>query len=170
MSRIEEIKSNSNSYLVFNLENERFATHVAYVNQIIEVKKITSIPHTMNFVKGVINHTGKAIPVIDCRLKFNMTAIEITPLTNILIMEVNTDDSTVMLGVLVDRVSEVVEISEDEILPTPSINGTREVVKYVEGIVNLDGEFTMLLNIDKLLEGDAVEISEVEGEILEAAS
>lgn len=147
MSRIEEIKGNSKSYLVFKLGNEHFAAHVAYVNQIIEMKAITSIPNTVDFVKGVINQTGKAIPVIDTRMKFGMSPIEVTPLTSILIMEVESKGVSTMIGALVDVVTEVAEISEDQVMPTPDINGTSEVRNYVDGIVNLQENFVMLLNI-----------------------
>lgn len=157
MGRIDAIKENSNSFLTFSLGKEFFAVHVAHINQIIEVGEIFELPNVAGYVKGILNQQGRVLPVVDTRVKFKLAPIEITPLTNILVMEFGVGDEILPVGALVDGVHEVVEIKSEQIMPPPSINGAQEVKMYIDGIVNLNDKFTMLLNVNKFFQLDELD-------------
>lgn len=157
MGRIKAIEKNSDSFLTFSLGNEMFAVHVAYINQIIEVGEIFELPNVAKYIRGVLNQKGRALPIVDTRMKFNLAPTEITPMTNILVMEYVSGDEIIPVGALVDGVHEVVEIKDDQILPTPSINGAKEVKMYIDGIVNLHDKFTMMLNVNKFFQSDSLD-------------
>src|SRR6056297_320171 len=102
-------------YLTFNLGEETYGLEILKVQEIIGMQEITKVPRTPNYVKGVINLRGKVIPVVDLRLKFGMEEIETTRKTCIIVVQVTRGESSVIMGIIVDEVSEVLEISGDEI-------------------------------------------------------
>lgn len=138
-----------NSYLTFELNKESFAVNVARVKEILEVPRITKIPKSPGYLKGVINLRGNVLPVIDTRVKFAMASTENTINTCIVVMEIDIEDEQIVIGALVDSVKEVVEFSENEIKPSPAI-GTQYNAEFIEGIVKLNNEFSMILNIGKV--------------------
>ena len=103
-------KASINSYLTFQLAGEFFALNVSRVINILEMCKITEVPKMPDYVKGVINLRGEVLPVIDTRLKFGMSEIEITKSTCILVLDVVVNNDSIKIGSLVDTVSEVIEI------------------------------------------------------------
>lgn len=107
MNKIENIQETSKSYLSFQIGEELFATHVAHVNNIIEVPKITDVPNTPDYFKGVLNLRGAVLPVIDTRVKLNMPPAEFTQLTCVLVLEINHNNTIIQVGALVDRKSVV---------------------------------------------------------------
>ena len=149
MSENNEIKSRSNSYLSFLLGEEKFAAHVAHVNIILEIPKITKVPKTPGYMKGIINHRGMALPVFDLRLKMSMSEIEFTTNTCILVLEIDINNERISVGAIVDSVKEVLEIKEENILPPPNI-GTNDNEKFIYGIAKINDQFIMLLDINKI--------------------
>ena len=147
MSEINEIRGRSNSYLTFILDNEKFATHVAHVNIILEIPKITKVPRTPVFMKGVINHRGMVLPVFDLRLKMSMPEKEYTSDTCILVLEIETENEKVNVGAIVDSVKEVLEIKAENIQPPPTI-GNYDQTKYIYGIAKIGEEFVMMLDMN----------------------
>ncbi len=111
---------------------------------------ITSVPRTPKFVKGVINLRGKVIPVMDLRLKFGMPAIDYTDRTCIIVVEIDTDELTIQIGIVVDSVSEVLNIREEEMENTPSF-GTQVDTAYILGMAKIDSGVKILLDIDRVL-------------------
>lgn len=152
MNEIKKIKDSSISYLSFKIGKELFAAHVGHVNNIIEVPRITEIPDTPEFMKGVINLRGTVLPVVDTSLKFHRPPIEFTTTTCILVLEINYEGSIIPVGALVDSVNEVLEVEKEQILPPPNVNGLESANVFIEGMLKKDDQFIMLLNIDQLFD------------------
>jgi purine-binding chemotaxis protein CheW len=141
------------SYLSFRLDEEVFAASVAKVIEILEVPKITRVPKSPAYMRGVLNLRGSVLPVIDTRLKFGMPTASDTVNTCIMVLNVQLDNESYVLGALVDAVQEVFEISEEEIKPAPSI-GSKYKSEFIEGMVKANEQFIMLLNLDKVFSSD----------------
>jgi purine-binding chemotaxis protein CheW len=146
-------------YLTFSLEKEEYGIGILKVKEIIGMMPITSVPRTPDFVKGVVNLRGKVIPVLDLRTKFEMEAIPYTERTCIIVVEIDSDAATILLGIVVDAVSEVLNIREEEIEETPKF-GTQLKHDYILGMAKRDGGVKILLNIDRVLSSE--EISKIE--------
>ena len=144
------------SFLSFKLENESFTIPVMKIMEILEVPKITRVPQAPNFLVGVINLRGAVLPVIDTRIKFGMTPIEYTINTCILVVSVLSNDELIQVGALVDSVSEVFEFSTDKIKPAPTI-ATRYRADYIQGMIQEDDHFIMVLDIDKVFSSNDLE-------------
>ena len=142
-------------YLSFFLEEEEYGIGILKVKEIIGMMPITSVPRTPEYVKGVINLRGKVIPVIDLRLKFDMNSIEYTERTCIIVVEIDSESSTVLIGIVVDAVSEVLNIKEEEIEETPAF-GTQLNTEYILGMAKMEGGVKILLNIDKVLSSEEI--------------
>jgi purine-binding chemotaxis protein CheW len=136
-------------YLTFKLDEEIFALDVAKVREILEYTTVTKVPLTPDFMRGVINLRGSVVPVIDLRLKFGMTATEQTINTCIIVAEVGMDEETILLGALADSVQEVNEMEPEQIEAAPHI-GTRLNTDFIKGMGKQDGNFVMILDIDRV--------------------
>jgi len=146
-------------YLTFKLDEEVFALDVAKVREILEYNSVTKVPQTPEFMRGVINLRGSVVPVIDMRLKFGMSATEQTVNTCIIVVEVNMEGETSVLGALADSVQEVVEMEPEQIEPAPHI-GTRLNTNFIKGMGKHEGAFVMILDIDKVFsEGDIAAVA-----------
>ncbi len=144
-------------HLTFKLDDEVFAVDISKVREVLEFKSVTKVPRTPDFMCGVINLRGGVVPVIDLRLKFGMPVAEKTVNTCIIIVEVALDDETTVLGALVDSVQEVFELESDQIEPAPSI-GTKLNTEFIRGMGKRDGEFIIILDIDKAFPKDELAI------------
>jgi purine-binding chemotaxis protein CheW len=120
---------------------------------------ITTIPQTPDFVKGVINLRGKVIPVVDLRLRFGIERIDYTERTCIVVVEISGGSGTVMIGIVVDSVSEVLNIRAKDIEETPAF-GTKLNTDYILGMAKSEGGVKILLDIDKVLSRDEVVLLE----------
>lgn len=153
---IQKITIKVGKYLTFTLAHEAYGIGILKVKEIIGMMTITSVPRTPNFVKGVINLRGKVIPVIDLRLKFSMESIPYTERTCIIVVEIDDESGTILIGIVVDSVSEVVNITKEEIEDPPAF-GSKLETDYILGMAKIDDGVKILLNIDKVL--SSVEIS-----------
>ncbi len=151
----KEQLSKIDSYLSFKLGDEEFAAHVGKVLNILEMTKITEVPKSPDYMKGVINLRGTVLPVVDTRIKFGMTATEYTPNTCIVVMEVEMEGDTVQVGALVDAVQAVLELDEAQIQPPPSI-GSKYKSEFIYGMAKVDERFIMLLDMDKVFSADEI--------------
>lgn len=149
-------------YLTFSLANEEYGIGILKIKEIIGMLPITTVPQTPAFVKGVINLRGKVIPVIDLRLRFGMDGIDYTERTCIIVVEIAGKASMVQIGIVVDSVSEVLNVKADDIEDTPAF-GTKLDTDYIMGMAKLDGGVKILLDIDRVL--NAEEISAIESVI-----
>ncbi|MDD2733532.1 MAG: chemotaxis protein CheW [Desulfuromonadaceae bacterium] len=143
-------------YLTFNLSDEVFAVDVGRVREILEITSITKVPQTPDFMRGVINLRGSVVPVIDLRLKFGMSETERTVNTCIIVVEVNMDGETIVLGSLADSVQEVIEMEPQQIEAAPHI-GTHLNTDFIKGMGKHDSRFVMILDIDKIFSGAELE-------------
>ena len=137
-------------YLTFNLGEEGYGLEILKVQEIIGIQTITRIPRTPEYVKGVINLRGKVIPVIDLRLKFSMEEQEITRESCIIVVQVQREHAALTIGILVDEVSEVLDIAEAQIEAAPSL-GTQVDTKFILGMAKAENAVKILLDIDRVL-------------------
>ena len=149
--------------LTFKLGEEVFAVDVAQVREVLEFTKITKVPRTPEFMRGVINVRGSVVPVVDMRLKFGMSKIENTVDTCIIVMEVSLDGETTILGALADSVQEVIDLEPDQIEPPPRI-GTRLNTEFIKGMGKLDAQFIIILDVDKVFSADEIALVQSAGE------
>jgi len=143
------------TYLSFRLGEEVFAINVSKVLNILEMKPITRVPKSPEYMKGVINLRGTVLPVVDLRLKFSLPENEITVDTNIIVLNIDKGGEPVTLGILVDSVKEVLELKTDDIVPSPTI-GTKYNSTFIEGLWPINENFIMILDIDKIFSVDEV--------------
>ncbi len=144
-------------YLTFKLSDEMFGVDVAQVREILDYVKITKVPQTPDFMCGVINLRGSVVPVVDMNLKFGMAQSERTVNTCIVVVEVNLDDTSIVIGALVDSVQEVFEIEPQNIEPAPKI-GTRLRTDFIKGMGKRDDSFIIILDIDKVFNSQELEL------------
>ncbi|HOX25107.1 MAG TPA: chemotaxis protein CheW [Candidatus Krumholzibacteria bacterium] len=137
-------------YMGFKLGAENFALEILKVQEIIGLMNITAVPRTPEFVRGVINLRGKVIPVIDLRLKFGMPAKEYTELTCIMVVQVALNDDQVTMGVIVDQVSEVMDIKADQVEEPPHF-GAGDAGQFLLGMGKFQNTVVMLLDADSIL-------------------
>ena len=146
-------------YLTFTLADEEYGIGILKIKEIIGMMPITTVPQTPEFVKGVINLRGKVIPVIDLRLRFGMDSIDYTERTCIIVVEIEGSVGTVQIGIVVDSVSEVLNIKGEDIEDTPTF-GTKLDTNYIFGMAKMEGGVKILLDIDRVL--NSKEISALE--------
>ncbi len=137
-------------YLTFRLASEEYGLQILKVREIIGVMDITRLPRTPDFVKGVVNLRGKVIPVIDLRLRFGMPAKEYDEKTCIIVLDVREGDVNILMGIIVDSVSEVLNVTLDEIEPTPNFGITLDTA-FIMAMAKGKGTVRALMNIDKVL-------------------
>ncbi len=142
--------SKAGKYLTFKLADEDYGISLLKVREIIGMMPITSVPRTPEFVKGVINLRGKVIPVTDLRLRFDMLQIDYNDRTCIIVVEVAGQESTVQMGIVVDAVTEVLPVQDNEIEPAPEF-GSSVDTRYILGMANMEGAVKILLDIDRVL-------------------
>jgi len=140
----------SEKYLTFNLGGEQYGIEILKVKEIIGIMDITKVPRTPDFVRGVINLRGKVIPVIDLRTKFGMEKIADTEQTCIIVVDILVEDNPIQMGIIVDSVSEVLDIPHSDIEETPSF-GTAVTTDFIKGIAKTKGGVKILLNIEEVL-------------------
>ena len=138
-------------YLTFSLGGEEYGLEILKVREIIGLMEITRVPRMPVFVRGVINLRGKVIPVVDLRLKFSMATQEDTVETCIIVVDLG----AMLMGVVVDHVSEVLDISDKDIEETPSF-GVEINTEFIMGIGKAKGKVIILLDICKVLTAEEV--------------
>jgi purine-binding chemotaxis protein CheW len=137
-------------YLTFSLAGEEYGIGILKIREIIGMMPITSVPQSPDFVKGVINLRGKVIPVIDLRLRFGMPAMDYSERTCIIVVQIDLRDVPLNIGIVVDSVSEVLNIGGGDIENAPTF-GTQLNTGYILGMAKIEGGVKILLDIDKVL-------------------
>jgi purine-binding chemotaxis protein CheW len=140
-------------FLTFSMADEEYGIGILKIKEIIGMMPVTTVPQTPEFVKGVINLRGKVIPVIDLRLRFGMEAIDYTERTCIIVVEIESTAGTVQIGVVVDAVSEVLNVNAEDVEETPTF-GAKLNTDYILGMAKMEGGVKILLDIDKVLSSD----------------
>ena len=154
---IPDVKAESigeeGQYLTFSLRKEMFAIGILNIKEILEYGQLTAVPMMPEFIRGVINLRGAVVPVVDLSARFGDKQSEVTKRTCIVIIEINTEDGKQDIGVVVDAVSEVLEIPDSEIEPAPGF-GAKIRVDFIAGMGKVNGKFVIILNVDKVLSTD----------------
>lgn len=143
-------ESRAGKYLTFRLDKEEYGLEILKVREIIGLMDITSVPKTPEYVRGIINLRGSVIPVLDLKKKFDMGEAENTEETCVIVVEVAMGDKKVMMGIIVDAVSEVLNIKENEIEDAPAF-GSNVNTRFILGIGKVKDEVKILLDIDEVL-------------------
>lgn len=147
--------SRAGKYLTFHLASEEFGIRVLKVREIMGLQEITAVPQTPGHVKGVINLRGKVVPVIDLRLKFGLASAEYTQRTCIIVTQVQGETASLLMGIVVDGVSEVLNLSGSEIEDTPDF-GEEISSGYLLGMAKVKDKVKILLDIDRVLTAQEV--------------
>ena len=140
-------------YLTFLLGGEMFAIAILNIKEIIEYGSLTEVPMMPSFIRGVINLRGSVVPVVDLSSRFGRSRTEVSRRTCIVIIEVENGDEKHDIGVMVDSVSEVLEIPRSEIEPPPAF-GAKIRVDFMQGMGKVAGKFVIILNANKVLSVD----------------
>lgn len=158
----EEIKeeleedSQKGKFMTFRTGREYFGINISFVNEIIMMQPITAIPEAEDYIKGLINLRGKIIPVIDVRTRFKMEPQEYTDRTCIIVINVK----TTVIGLIVEQIAEVDTISDDDIVPPPSLGHREEHNKYVYGLARTGDAVKLLIDPEKLIKDEDLEALE----------
>lgn len=154
--------SSHGQYLTFTLGKEIFALDIVKVREVLELTTVSEIPRTPEYMKGVINLRGHAVPVVDMRLKLGMSQIEHTVDTCIIILEVAFENEAIVMGALVDSVHEVFEMSEHDIEPAPRMGAAIEA-SYIKGMGRQDDRFIIIVDVDRIFsENELMAVRELE--------
>lgn len=140
-------------YMTFKVGREVFGVELKYVNEIIQIQTVASVPNVEDYIKGLINLRGKIIPVIDVAIRFRKDTFEYTDRTCIIVIAVN----GVEVGLIVENIGEVVSIEEEDILPPPNMHHCDTQERFVKGIGKIGEEVKLLLDPVKLLSDDALD-------------
>jgi purine-binding chemotaxis protein CheW len=151
-------------YLTFSLAGEEYGIGILKVKEIIGMMPITIVPQTPDYIKGVFNLRGKVIPVIDLRVKFIMSATDYTERTCIIVVEIVASGRTVLMSIVVDSVSEVLNIKSADIEETPAF-GTKLDTEFILGMAKVGGGIKILLDIDRVLSIDDMQAIEVDDDL-----
>lgn len=155
---MEMQEKQQDKYVTFKSGNEYFGLKIEYVNEIIVYQEITQIPESEDYIKGLINLRGKIIPVIDVRVRFRQDPIEYNDRTCIIV--INVKDTVV--GLIVEKIAEVVEIKSENILSTPTVGNDEKCQnKYVYGVGKVGDSVKLLLDPDLLLKDDDLAMIEL---------
>jgi purine-binding chemotaxis protein CheW len=149
-SSVAQLDARAGKYLTFQLAKEEFGICVLKEREIMGLQEITVVPQTPAHVKGVINLRGKVVPVIDLRLKFGIPAAEYTERTCIIVTQIQGQYGFILVGVIVDAVSDVLGLTGAEIEDTPDF-GEEISSQYLLGMAKVKGKVKILLDIDKVL-------------------
>ncbi len=140
-------------FLSFKLQDETYAVSIEPIEDVIGIKKFTNIPQTASFVRGVINLRGKVIPIVDLRDKFELETREYDKKTCIIIVQLE----DILSGFVVDRIREVVELTDEEISPTPPMSSTVKT-QYITGMARTSNDqVVILLDIEKIMTSKEME-------------
>lgn len=153
LNMIDEYEEDTqkNKFLTFSLGEEFYGIDIMYVTEIVGIQPITEVPELPEFVKGIINLRGKIIPVMDARVKFKKEARDYNDRTCIIVVDV----LELSIGIIVDAVSEVLNIGEDNIVPPPNL--TTSGSKYIKSVGKTDEHVTLILDCEKLLSSEEMD-------------
>ena len=136
-------------YLTFTLDGEAFALNIASVREVLEFTTITRVPGAPEYMRGVINLRGQAVPVADLRLKFGLSRTEQTVDTCIVITEMHVSGEHLVIGILADSVREVLELGRGQVEPPPRF-GTRLNTEFIRGMGRVEGGFIIILDANRI--------------------
>ncbi len=144
-------------YLTFEVDKEIYGIHILKIREIKGWEGVREVPNTPDFMKGVINLRGIMVPVIDMRLRFGMNDVEYTPTTVVIVVSVKVDEEEILIAFVVDAVSDVIDISEDNYRDIPTF-GCKIDARYMTGMAVVDDKTIILLDVDNVMQDEELEI------------
>ncbi len=145
-------------YLTFDLGEEHYGLEIMRVQEIVGIMPVTRVPRMPEFVAGVVNLRGRVIPVVDLRLAFGLPGAEVTERSCIIVVSIEReDDSTVVMGVIVDEVSDVAYLAADAIEETPEFASDVDT-SFIKGVGRIEQRVLLLLDIDRVWSGSEMEL------------
>jgi purine-binding chemotaxis protein CheW len=139
-------------YLTFSLGREEYGIGILKIREIIGMMPVTSVPQAPRYVKGVVNLRGKVVPILDLRLRFGMEEAAHTEMTCIIVVEIEVGgENRVAVGIVVDSVSEVLNIKGEDIEDSPVFGNVSVNTSYILGMAKINGGVKILLDIDRIL-------------------
>ena len=146
-------EADGSQYLTFVLADEHYGVDILRVQEIKGWAPVTRIPNTPEYLRGVLNLRGTIVPIIDMRMRFDLENAEYTALTVIIVLSVRTEDGERIIGVVVDSVSDVLNVRQEEIKPTPDF-GSGIDTDFLDGLATAGDNMVMLLDVDKMMSSD----------------
>lgn len=150
-------QAGNQQFLTFTLGDEHYAVDILRVQEIKGWSPVTHIPNTPDYLRGVLNLRGTIVPIIDLRMRFHMDSVAYTPVTVVIVLSVQSQERQRTLGIVVDGVSDVLTVAGDDIKSTPDFGGTIST-EYIHGLVTVEDNMIMLLDIDLLLSPDELKV------------
>jgi purine-binding chemotaxis protein CheW len=141
----------TDQYLTFVMDEEEYGVDILSVQEIRGWEKTTKIPNSPHYLKGVINLRGTIVPIVDLRVKFNLASVEYTPITVVIVLKLAFDEGDRTVGIVVDAVSDVYSIVEDEIRESPDVTNSANN-SFIKGLANVNDKMVIILELDKLLD------------------
>lgn len=145
-------------YLTFQLAGEEYAIGILQVKEIIAYGTLTKVPQTPRSIRGVINLRGNVVPVVDLALKFGLPPSPITDRSCVIIVETNPESEKIVIGIVADSVSQVIDLSAQDILPAPAF-GTHIRLDFLRGMGKAGQKFVLVLDIDKVLSAEDTSVT-----------
>jgi len=153
VAKSDSLLNKEGKYLTFTLGQEEYGLEILKVREIIGYMEITAVPRTPDYVEGVINLRGQVIPVIDLRCRFGMESVGQTEATCIIVVEISHGEGAISTGIVVDQVSEVLDITGKQIEVAPEFGGSVDT-DFILGMGKIGDSVKILLDIDKVLNGE----------------
>lgn len=150
----------TDQFLTFIMANEEYGVDILSVQEIRGWEAATTIPNSPDFVKGVMNLRGTIVPIIDLRLRFGLEQVEYGPMTVVIVLKVNTPTGDKIIGIVVDAVSDVYSLTNEEMRLPPDM-GDQVNTAFIKGLADVQGKMVILLNIDELLDLQEIPDAEV---------
>ncbi len=144
-----------NTYLSFIICSELFAVNVSKVLEVLQNENITKVPNAPDYIKGIINFRGEVVPVFESRTRFNLTERKDDETYVIIVLDLSSENDTFRIGAIVDKVQDVINISEDEIKPVPAMSKDFNT-EFLQGIFKLNEKFIMLLDVEKVFKAGEI--------------
>jgi len=143
-------------YLTFDLAGEMYGVEILRVQEIRGWETVREIPNTPDYIKGALNLRGEIVPIIDLRVRFSMENIEFTPVTVVIVLCVETEQGSSIMGIVADAVSDVLDVNLNDIKDKPNL-GVKIDTQFIRGMYVTKDNMIMLLNVDKLLNPEQFE-------------
>ncbi len=147
----------ADQFLTFMLADEEYGIDILQVQEIRGWESATPIPNTPDFIKGVVNLRGSIVPVIDLRLRFNLAQVEYGPTTVVIVLKIKGEKVDRTVGIVVDAVSEVYNVSAEEMKPAPDFGGIIST-DFLRGLATMDEKMVILLDINGLINSEVLAI------------
>lgn len=154
-----QVNDNAEQYLTFILNSEEYGVDILRVQEIKGWDNATPIPNTPAYVRGVINLRGTVVPIIDLRARFGLEPAAYGPTTVVIVLKVMSGAASRIMGIVVDAVSEVYNVTQQDMKPAPEFGGAVKV-DFVKGLATVDKKMVIILNIDHLLNSDELVMAE----------